>query len=237
MLKLYFLYDNMSTSLSNEYSTVRESITLNTLPDWWTVDLFLPLSLSLLLPLISFHIQASPSPDESAHTKMPLCFSVCQLYHCCAARLWQYCWKCAGTHGVSKQEFTVQSQEQPFPLQGRERERERARKRLKDWKVNSLCLLHLIEQICRVYRENFPMNTCSRAERIGLDWMASAASLQLYREFASWGSVKGWQRLGSEVTVSGKWRLDHIVISANNTSSLGVKFLYFRWYPAGIWAD
>lgn len=35
---------------------------------------------------------------------------------------------------------------------------ERARKRLRDRKINSLCLLRLIELICQVRRENFPMN-------------------------------------------------------------------------------
>lgn len=74
-----------------------------------------PVSLSLR-QLILFHIQASFSPDESAHTKLPLCFSVCQLCRRCAAKLWQYCWKCVGTHGASKQEFTVQSQVLKQPL-------------------------------------------------------------------------------------------------------------------------
>lgn len=45
IIKLYFLYYTMS--VSNEYSTVHENIAINTLPNWWTVDLFLPVSRSL----------------------------------------------------------------------------------------------------------------------------------------------------------------------------------------------
>lgn len=48
VLKLYFLYDNTSTSLSNEYSTVHENIALNYLADvqWPCVFLLLALSAS-----------------------------------------------------------------------------------------------------------------------------------------------------------------------------------------------
>lgn len=139
-----------------------------------------PVSLSLRQP-ISFHIQASFSPDESPHTKLPLCFNVCQLCRRCAAKLWQYCWKCVGTHGASKQEFTVQSQvlKQPFFFTPRESEADRkwSKKWLGDQKINPLGLLHLIELICPVYRENFLMNIFLLQGR-GLDrWQVQRCQL------------------------------------------------------------
>lgn len=197
-----------------------------------------PVSLSLR-QLILFHIQASFSPDESAHTKLPLCFNVCQLCRRCAAKLWQYCWKCVGTHGASKQEFTVQSQvlKQPFFFYSkRERGRQKVIKKMARGSENQSSGFTALDWtdmsgLQRKLSHGYLLATGQGAWPL-TGTTLSAASLQLYR--AGWGSVTSWQRLGCEVTAVGKWTLDHIVIShRNNTSSLGVKCLYFHRQPAG----
>lgn len=135
VLKLHFLYENMSPSLSNEYSSVHENIAVHKHITWLMRVSPVSLPLSLVLRILHL-IPPVLSRWEHAHTKMPLRLSVCQLYQCCAAKPWHCCWNCVETHGASKQEFTVwgQVREQPFPLQGKERESERAWKRLWDWK-------------------------------------------------------------------------------------------------------
>lgn len=233
MLKFDFLYDNKSTSLSNEYSTVHENTDEQSHEQWtcFFLSFSLILATSACSSLHLLQVQASPSRWECSYqgTTVFLCLPTWSLV-CCQAltMLLEVCWEHMG-HLSKNSHSRAKTSNNHFHSRG---ERERTQKRLWDWKINSLSLVHLIELICQVNRGKFPINTFLLEGRED-SWQVKHRQLH---EFAGWESVKNWQTSGSEVTAFGKWTLGHVVISANSTSSLSVKCLYFHKFPTGIWA-
>lgn len=186
MLKFDFLYNNKSTSLSNEYSTVHKN-TDEQSDEQWTC-FFLSLShschfcLSFTSPPTGPGLTLSIWECSYQGTTVFLCLPTWSLV-CCQALtiLLEVCWEHMG-HLSKNSHSRAKTSNNHFHSRG---ERERTQKRLRDWKINSLSLVHLIELICQVNRGKFPTNTFLLEGRED-SWQVKHRQLH---EFAGWESV------------------------------------------------